>query len=388
MVLKNYRPLVFVAAALLSGCSFSSDSLLPTLTGEDPAGTSNQPAQQAQAPRPAPAPVAQPAPAPAPAPMVQTSQSSQTVNGSASANTFVGGKVTELRQELRRLQANVSKNNTDLQQLRSSSVQKAENYQRAVAGVNSRLQVGTTPGNPILVQQFNSALGLLNEISTDISTMNKLTTQVTADSTLAAFLSENTRAAFRLSGAVDEDHQGLALLEDEVNRTVVLVDRLLKELSEDIQRQTNFVATERGNLNTLSASIKTGEIMGASLTNRALTAATSGSAVGSPRLSSSTVGRRPLVVIRFDRPDVAYDQALYNAVSRTLERRPSSTFSLVAVAPNTGGAAKVALNRNKARRNAENVLRSLQRMGLPTQRVSLSERTGRATSTEVHLYLN
>ena len=59
------------------------------------------------------------------------------------------------------------------------------------------------------------------------------------------------------------------MLEDEVNRTVVLVDRLLKELSEDIQRQTNFVAIERSNMNTLSASIKTGEIMGASLTNRA-----------------------------------------------------------------------------------------------------------------------
>ena len=102
----------------------------------------------------------------------------------------------------------------------------------------------------------------------------------------------------------------------------------------------------------------------------------------------STLGRRPLVVIRFDRKDVAYDQALYNAVSRTLENRPGATFALVAVAPNTGGAAKIALNRNKARRHAENVLRSLQRMGLPVQRVAISERTGRATSTEVHLYLN
>ncbi|MAI12229.1 MAG: hypothetical protein CBD27_11460 [Rhodospirillaceae bacterium TMED167] len=389
MVFKKYRPLVFCATALLSGCSFSSDSLLPTLTGEDPAGPPAAPAKTAQAPTPRLEPVARPALRPAPAPMMRTARSSQTANGAAMASTFVSGKVAELRQELRRLQTNVSKTNSNLQQLRSSSVQKASNYQRAVADVNSRLQVGTTPGNPILVQQFNTALALLNKISTDISSMNKLTTQVTSDSTLAAFLSENTRAAFRLSGALDEDHAGLAMLEDEVNRTVVLVDRLLKELSEDIQRQTNFVATERSNMNTLSASIKTGEIMGASLTNRALTAATSGAGAITPRASgSTTLGRRPLVVIRFDRKDVAYDQALYNAVSRTLESRPGATFALVAVAPNTGGAAKVALNRNKARRNAENVLRTLQRMGLPTQRVALSERTGRATSTEVHLYLN
>ena len=94
-------------------------------------------------------------------------------------------------------------------------------------------------------------------------------------------------------------------------------------------------------------------------------------------------------MIRFDRSNVAYDQALYSAVSRTLERRPSATFELVAVAPASGGAARVALNSNKARRNAESVMRSLQRMGLPPQRIAVSARTSQAAqSNEVHLYLN
>ena len=128
--------------------------------------------------------------------------------------------------------------------------------------------------------------------------------------------------------------------------------------------------------------------MGASLANRALDAATTNRRNFARAPINTTIGNRPLVVIRFDRKDVAYEQALYNAVSRALERRPSTTFSLVAIVPNMGGTAKLALNRNKARRNAESVLRSPQRMGLSPQRVSLSERTGRATSTEVHLYLN
>ena len=395
MALKFYRPVIVGAAALLAGCSFSSDSLLPTLTGEDPAGSSSN-QQTIQSPPRAAAPQPsriQPLPQPAPqrSTLAQSSspspQPAAQVNGNSS-QTFVGGKVVELRRELSRLQANVSKNNTQLQQLRSQTVQEAERYQSAVAVINSRLQVGTTPGNPILIQRFNTSLTLLNKISNDISNMNQLTTRVTADSTLASFLSENTRAAFRLSGAVDQDHQGLAILEDEVNRTVVLVDRLLKELSEDIQRQTSFVATERSNMNTLSAAIKSGESMGASLTNRALTAATQGISNQPVSRPGPAAGQRPLVVIRFDRKNVAYEQALYNAVNQTLTRRPGATFALVAVAPNSGGAARVALNRNKARRNAENVLRSLQRMGLPPARVNLSERTGSATSTEVHLYLN
>ena len=236
--------------------------------------------------------------------------------------------------------------------------------------------------------QFNQALADLKKIGEDISDMNVLTTNVTADSTLAAFLAENTRAAFRLSGAVDADHQQLAILEDEVNRTVVLIDRLLKELTEDIQRQTNYVATERSNLNTLSTAVKSGELLGSSLTNRALAAATAATPYRqtTPR---PLAGRRALVIIRFNRKNVPYEQALYKAVSQALERRPNSTFELVAIAPASGGAARVALNSNKARRNAEKVLRSLQRMGLPPQRVAVSAQTSnKAQSNEVHLYMN
>ena len=267
-------------------------------------------------------------------------------------------------------------------------MQDSQRYHGAVSAINARLQVGTTPGNPILIEQFNQALGNLDRISEDISQMNGLTSGVTADSTLAAFLAENTRAAFRLSGAVDEDHRQLAILEDEVNRTVVLIDRLLKELGEDIQRQTIYVSTERGNLNTLSASIKSGEMLGQSLANRAL-GAVSRRSPGQRLGSRSTIGRRPLVVIRFDRRDVAYEQALYNAVSRALERRPNATFELVAVAPAQGSTARIALNSTKARRNAENVMRSLREMGLPPQRTAISARTSRSAQTnEVHLFLN
>jgi hypothetical protein len=102
----------------------------------------------------------------------------------------------------------------------------------------------------------------------------------------------------------------------------------------------------------------------------------------------STANRRPLVVIRFDRNDVPYQQALYNAVSRVLEKRPDAVFDLVAVAPAAGGQARVALNSNKARRQAEGVLRSLIEMGLPPARVAVAARTSAESRTnEVHLFI-
>jgi hypothetical protein len=238
------------------------------------------------------------------------------------------------------------------------------------------------------VQQLNSARSELDRLGTDIGEMNRLGTMVSEDSTKSGFMSESARAAFRLSGAVDEDHRQLAILEDEVNRTVVLIDRLLKEVAEDVRRQTNYVATERSNLNLLSTGVVSGEIYGASLVNRAMLSRAGANGAPLAMAPPNTTGRWPLVIIRFDRANVPFQQALYNAVSRVLERRPEAAFDLVSVAPASGGPARVALNSNKARRHAEEVLRSLVKMGLPPGRVTVSAKTSdTAPINEVHLYL-
>ena len=381
---SGVRALAIGAVLLLPACSFTEEALWPSLTGEDPAGSTDSSTQPATAPAQTEQPAAKSLPV-----MGATEFKPAGVTPGPSTGTYVGKKVIELRAELSRLQASISQNNAILQQLRARIVQDSQRYHATVANINTRLQVGTTPGNPILVQQYNNARGNLESISTDTGELTQLATAVSANSTMSAFLSESSRAAFSVSGAVDEDHKQLAILEDEVNRTVVLIERLLTELAEDIRRQTNYVSTERSNLNLLSAGIKGGEIYGASLANQAIISAAGGSNVyQGPARAMNTAGRRPLVVIRFDRPNVPYQQALYAAVSRVLERRPAAVFDLVAVAPSVGGSARVALNSNKAQRFAEDVLRSLIDMGLPPSRVAMSGKTsGEAKNNEVHLYL-
>ena len=103
MVLKNFRPIFIGVAVFLSGCSFSADSLLPTLTGEDPTGSTSSVQTDATTPQAKPAPTAPLAPA-------RLAQNAP-VNNIVDSDTFIGSKVVELRKELRRLQINVSKNN-------------------------------------------------------------------------------------------------------------------------------------------------------------------------------------------------------------------------------------------------------------------------------------
>jgi hypothetical protein len=379
---------VAAAAGLLSACSYMSDSLWPTITGDAPPPSSRDRVAISQSQAEANAqPTLSPGGPPAPFTSAPLAGSAPQATG-----TYVGQKVGQLFGELQRLQGQLQQQNQSLQQIRGQTTQNAQRYHGTVAAVTARLQLGTTPGNPILVSQWNAAQAELDRLASDIGALNGLANQVAGNSALAAYVLESARAAYGLQGAIDEDHRQLAILEDQTNRTVVLVDRMLTEINEDAARQTAYVSNERANLTTLSQAIKNGELYGPSLLSRAFTPSGSDrpafSASATPSSGFSSGGRRPLVVIRFDRPDVAYQQQLYQAVSQALAQRPDAQFDLVAVAPASGGAADGALGQSQSRRYANQVMRSMTEMGLPASRVSLAATTNPGSATnEVHVYI-
>ena len=380
------------SAVLFAGCTFATDALWPSLTGGVPQAT-KKPVQK----------------------IVINSSSSQKAGAAGklkglsnkpprlgvtnfrvkpatpgrNTGTVVGNKVAALRDDLRRLQTSVEKQNRDLQGARTVANANSRGYHERVASMRSKLQLGTTPGNPVLVKEWNSAQAQLEKVNNDLSAMTALSGRVAADAALSAYILDATKAAFGLSGAIDEDHSQLAVLEDDVSQTVILIERLLTELSDDIRRQTNYVANERGELNTLALAVKNGEFFGPSLATTSYTMGSAKTEPGKSRISSIRRQRdRPIVVIRFDRPNVNYEQALYTAVNRVLQRKPDATFSLIAVSSVSGGVAKSALNSNETRRNAQSVLRSLVDMGLPPSRVTMSAETSASNpGNEVHIYL-
>ena len=392
------RSAVVAVALVLGGCSNMADDLWPTLAGDDPA---DQPAATRIVVGPSPAEqMAQPtlSPPPAPTPQYVTPQpvpvyaapsTDQQVQMIGATGTFVGAKVGQHASELEALKSSIGNGNARFQQLRLVTEQNAQRYYAIVAAISARLQIGTTPGNPVLVSQWNTAQSELDRILTDIAALNTLANDIAGQSAMSAYLIESITAAYGLSGAVEEDHRQLALIEDEVNRTVVLIDRMLSEIHETIARQTAYVNNERRNLTSLSLSVKNGELFGPPLAARAYTAAVVANA---PTRATAglgfTQGRQPLVVIRFDRPDVPYQQALYSALSETLDRMPTASFDIVAIAPNQGTPAQVALKTNESKRNAEKVFRSLTDMGLSGDRMSLSTTTSRTVqSNEVRIYV-
>ena len=390
---------VMAAAMLLAGCSFlrnTADSVWSTFSDDD-SGTTTAPQADNESgsviPIPPAAAESNPLPTLNPSPPVPALSAGNFtathLTPRSATGTYVGAKVQALRGDLQRLQDNINRHNADLQQIRQGMAQDAATYYSLVGTINSRLQVGTTPGNPELVAQWNQSQASLDRMANDVAKLSSLSNQAATDSSVATYILDSVKAVYGLQGAVDEDHRQLGLLEGEVNRTLVPIDQLLNAISDDISRQSNYVSNERWNLVTLSLAVRNGELYGQSLAANAIT-----TAPGTPRRPPSAAAlakindRRPLVIIRFYRRKVPYEKTLYTAVRRALERRPNVVFDLVAVAPQQNDPAQITLHSEASKRNAENVFRSLTTMGLPAERVSLSATTNAiAQSDEVRLYV-
>ena len=308
--------------------------------------------------------------------------------------TIVSRKIAQLRADKDKIENFYSTYETRLKDLQAKAEGTSQDYYSTTAAINSRLQGGTTPGNPILVEQSQVAQQKLESIASDVSILTVLSNDISSNASVASYLLEAVRATYGLSGAVDEDHVALTKLEDEVNRLVVQIDRQLTDVNNDINRRTSYLSTERRNLQTLTLAIANGELYGQSLANRAFFSPANAlpgdpdtAALRNPQPAAFNPSK-PLVVVRFDRPGVEYEQAVYLAASEALQRYPNVSFEVVAVSPAAGNPAQASLAGSDAQNDAQNVVRSMTQMGIPGNRLKLSQtRSPMARSPEVHIFL-
>jgi hypothetical protein len=380
--------LALAAGLGLAGCTDVDNSLFggtPDDSGSVPTASSDQGGFPASEPgtMPGTMPAASGGPANAgSAPVVAITPIP--IEPGSNTGTAVSATIATLRSQVQTLEDHLAANASHLIDLRNQGMDAAGAYHESKARITTRLQVGTTRGNPELVTEWNNAQSSLDSLAGNINSLNALSAAIATDSSSAHFALDQIQATYNVSGAVDEDHRQLGVLEDETNQTIVLIDRLLKAAAEDTQRQTAYVANERANLTTLAAAIKNGELYGADLGSAPIVA----SAGGPMSASTLSMAGTPLVVIRFDHPGVDYQQILYAALSQALQAKPNAGFSVVAVAPTRGTAAAVQLAQTSAKNHAQEVLRSMTDMGVPASRLAVASATDPgATSSEVRVFV-
>ncbi len=310
------------------------------------------------------------------------------------SDTMVSRKIGSIHHDLGDLQADLAKLSERLVTLEKTNQDRAANYYADTATISTQLQSGTTPGNPRLLQKLANAQDSLDKLASNVNDFNTLAIEITKSGSVASYLLEGTRAAYGLTGAVEEDHVQLSQLEDSINNTVIIIDRLQNNVNDDITRSSAYLTTERNNLRTLSLAVADGDLLGKSLSNRPFTSVAkqtdtvATAQTSNPAAAPSVSNPRPLVKIRFDKADVNYEQPVYMALNEAMEKYPNARFELVAVYPTQGNAAQVAIESTKSRRNAEKVLRAMTQMGLPMDKVDISySSSASVTDNEVHIYV-
>lgn len=93
-------------------------------------------------------------------------------------------------------------------------------------------------------------------------------------------------------------------------------------------------------------------------------------------LASAAYAETPLMVIRFNQKNVYFAKPLYNAVSQALDAKPNARFDVVSVT--AGGPT--------GEHNLGKVVATLNEMGLPASRYSVTRRTANVAADEVRIY--
>ena len=308
------------------------------------------------------------------------------------SGTFVGQKIDPLKTDFTSVGDAFDVHRDSYEEVKTRVYGSATEFFGTVAAINTKLQLGTTPGNPVLVRQYDQAQGELDNIEEYLREINLLNQKVNADAGVVALLKSTINKVLRLAGAIDQDHRQLEVLEDDVEKLEIDIARLINEITEEISRQSGFAKIENQNLLVMAVAIRNGEAMGTGILNRSFLAAQALADAGPPDqqldVPQVNISGLPLVVIRFDDPDINYEKTLFDAIGITVDKKSDASFGLVAVAPIGKNEAETRINSSKVKKYAERVLRSLVSFGLPSKKVALTAKTsGDVVVPEVHIYV-
>ena len=302
--------------------------------------------------------------------------------------TYVGDRASEMRDEFTRLDDEIKQNSNLFNLLKANGISSAEVYHSTVAAISARLQIGTTPGNPILLNQYERALTELAAVGSQGQEMVELGNQISLLSARISYLKDQTTSAKRLRGAVDEDHRKLSKLQDDIKRRGVDLTRLLENLNETIRRRDIYLAAERRRLTQLANAISVGESLGNGLgTLNSLPASNDENVINQDKRTDANLSGNPIAVIRIKGEESKFSQGLFGAVSAALERSPNASFTLVAVSSSKGNSSENAERAANAREEAGKIISSLISMGMPADRLSVTDlAVASVEDTEVRVY--
>jgi hypothetical protein len=196
---------------------------------------------------------------------VDTSPSVASFGVPGTPTTAVGERARNLERDVDRLEVNSVDHARIHGEIATRRTQLSSDYFTHVAQINSRLEAGTTPGNPELVAEWLRARSALTNLDLAASQLSDISTKFTDDTAQATYLEQSIRAAFGLRGAVDADHALLRKLSGRVASAGAMLEQTLSAVLDELNRQNEMLSVEHRNLTTLSRAVDVGQLLGSNL---------------------------------------------------------------------------------------------------------------------------
>ena len=232
------------------------------------------------------------------------------VSPGSPTGTPQGEAINSLRARLVSVQGSLSSHNATLSDIRQKAAAEGALYR---ISKGEALNSGTPP-NPAKV---NAAQVALERFAVDTTALDG---EVRAFAKGAADANRLMAEADAIRGGTDEDQKQLNTLRGEIGQTANQVDKLVNDISTESALQSAFLAKERAalaNLGTGAPGAMPGP--GVAVLPQAVPA------------SPAVLAAPAFVTIKFDRPNMAYKDALSAAVTAALRRKPDATFDVVGV---------------------------------------------------------
>jgi len=175
--------------------------------------------------------------------------------------TPIGVKAVEIKKMLQGLEIGTASMIQATRELYEKAISEVNQYYFAAGEIEATLQLGTTPGNPKLIELRNNAFLELDQIAGTIAMMNGLTAGFSRDSEQAKALSSHIDTTLRMPGAIDEDHAHLILMSDELAKLNGAIDRIIAIINTNTERQSKWLDAERVRFASLSSAIDRGQAL-------------------------------------------------------------------------------------------------------------------------------
>lgn len=112
-------------------------------------------------------------------------------------------------------------------------------------------------------------------------------------------------------------------------------------------------------------------------------------AVSAVRTATGNEAPIPYVVIRFSKRQVSYQDALYSALNRALERYPAAAFDIVLAMPPLAAGANAEEATARGERRIEDVVLLMTDMGMPAERVRIAATTDASAAVdEIRIFVH